>query len=369
MYEQFCLERWQSLRDFKARYNLSESGVEPLRIGEIGGIEDASMGYGHTKGTPELRSMVASQYKECDAEDVLITNGGSEANYVTTLSMVEPGDELVVEMPNYMQTVGLLKGIGAKIKYFWLKGECFGFDAEEFSKLITADTKAIFLTNPNNPSGSIIRGEQLKKIVELARDVDAYVVSDEVYRGLELEGDITPSILDYYEKGLATSSLSKVYGLPGLRIGWVAGPRDRIEKAWEVKDYTSISPAIPSQALAVKVLEKRSKYVERARAITSRNMRLARSKLESSGAFAWHTPDAAPFILARTLFTSNTLDYCEYLFRKGGVLINPGECFELPGRVRIGLGNSNQQWLNEALEQLVYYTAEYIKTTASQQIK
>jgi aspartate/methionine/tyrosine aminotransferase len=368
MYEQFCLERWQSLRDFRAHYNLSESGIEPLRISELGGIEDAGMSYGHTKGVQELRGLIASQYEACDSENVLVTNGGSEANYVATVSTIQSGDEVVVEMPNYMQIVGLLKGIGAKIKYFWLKGDEFRFDADEFSRLVTTNTKAVFLTNPNNPSGTVIQEEELKVIAKSAREADAYVISDEVYRGLEHQGDITPSMLDLYEKSLVTSSLSKVYGLPGLRIGWVAGPRDDIERAWEVKDYTSISPAIPSQKLAVKALERQSKFIERARTIINTNMGLARTKLEQSGAFVWRTPAAAPFILVRTSFTSDTLGYCEYLFEKGGVLINPGECFEMPGYVRIGLGSSDKQWLNKALGQLVNYTTEYIKNTAGAQI-
>lgn len=212
------------------------------------------------------------------------------------------------------------------------------FYAEGLHALVTKRTKAIFVTNPNNPTGTIIGARGLKTIAEYAGDVGAYVVCDEVYRGLEHMGPTSPYILDYYDKCLVTSSMSKPYGLPGLRVGWVAGPREDVERAWAVKDYTSISPSIPSQVLALKALEARHRLIRRARQIVNSNMKLASSILGRSELFRWRITQAAPFVFLRTKFTDNTLDYCEYVFRNAGILICPGECFETPGYVVLAWG-------------------------------
>ncbi|MEM0322099.1 MAG: aminotransferase class I/II-fold pyridoxal phosphate-dependent enzyme, partial [Thermoprotei archaeon] len=264
-YPEFKLERWQSLRELKAKINLSESGIHPLKIQVNLLPDEIEAGYGDTKGSAKLREAISHTYTHCDAGNILITCGGAEANFTAVNSLIKRGDRVCCMMPNYMQIPGLLSELGAHVDHFWLKGEDFEFDEDEFERALREDTRLIVLTSPNNPTGTVLTRDQLEYIADRAMHVGAYVLCDEVYRGLELGVETPPSIVEVYDKGVATSSLSKVYGLAGLRIGWVAGPREVVERAWAAKDYSSISPPIMSQEYATKILESRRELLDRVR--------------------------------------------------------------------------------------------------------
>lgn len=359
-YPEFKLERWQSLRDQTAKINLSESGVEPLRLRHTELPENLEAGYGHTKGTPALREAIAQSYRGLEPEQILVTCGGAEANFVAINSLVGPGDRVCCMMPNYMQIPGLLAGRGANVSYFWLREEDFGFDQDAFDRALKDGTKLVALTSPNNPSGKVLTRDVLEYIVDRAKQKGAYVLCDEVYRGLEMAVATQPSIVELYEKGVATCSLSKVYGLPGLRIGWVAGNRDMVERAWAIKDYTTISPPIPSQWYALAALRSREKLLERARKIVAQNMELVTGLPDLQKYFRLRKIEACPFLFVKTSFTRNTWSYCEWIYRERGVLINPGEAFELPGYVRIWIGHSDTNWMKDALRSLVEATSAYL---------
>lgn len=359
VYPEFKLERWQSLREQSARINLSESGVYPLKI-DVGLIqEDLEAGYGYTNGSPELRETISHTYSGLEPDDILVTNGGAEANFTAVNALVKSGDRVCCMMPNYMQIPGILSELGAKVDYFWLKGEDFAFDEDEFDHSLRGDTKLIVLTSPNNPTGTVLNRGHLEYIVERAKRNNSYVVCDEVYRGLELSVETPPSIVEIYDRGVATSSLSKAYGLSGLRIGWVAGPREVVEKAWGVKDYSSISPSILSQTYASKILERRVELLTRAKKIVGNNSQLVYQLPELTRFFQTRLMHSCPFVFFKTKFAIDTWSYCEWIYREYGVLINPGECFELPGYVRIWLGHADSQWMKEALNSLIQATQDY----------
>ncbi len=359
MYDTFALERWQSLRDYKAKYNLSESGIEPPSLKDLGGLPDLELGYGNTQGSPELRKQISSLYHApFTEENILVTNGGAEANFLTVHSLVEPGDRVAVQMPNYMQTVGILRGLGAKIDYMWLKGEQFQFDERSLDS-IRSGTKAVFITNPNNPTGSVLGERELHQVVGAAEEAGAHIVCDEVYRGAELDSRPLKSIVELYQKGIATSSLSKVYGLPGLRTGWIAATKDVVVRSWGLKDYTTISPSVVSQKIAVGVLKRQEQFVSRAKEICRRNTDLFWSVRGAEDAFVKRPQKAAPFLFVKTRNIAQTSEYCERLFNETGVLINPGECFEMPGYVRIWLGGSREEWMTDAFTRLIDYTLHY----------
>ncbi|AAK41425.1 aminotransferase class I/II-fold pyridoxal phosphate-dependent enzyme [Saccharolobus solfataricus] len=355
MYPEFCLERWQSLRDWRAKYVLSESGVEPLDLSEIQ-IPNVKLEYGHTKGLIKLRQLVSSFYPGKKEEDVIITAGGAEANYVTVLSTIEPGDEVIVEMPNYMQIPGLLRGINAKIKYIWLNDN-FKLDLNELNEMVSKKTKAIVITNPNNPTGMALSESEIKGIVDIAEDNQVTIIADEVYRGSEHDGNIRPSFIDLYDNAISTNSMSKVYGLPGIRIGWVVANKELVDKMWSIRDYTSISPSILGQEIAYNVLLEKEKYMDRARRIGLNNIRLL-ERLISDIDVKWVEPNATVLAYLK-LNVKNTYDFSARLFEKYSVLVNPGECFEMPGYVRIGLGSTNTEFLNEALSLFIGYLREY----------
>ena len=349
IFPEFCLERWQSLRDWRARYNLSESGVEPLTYEElvaaVGVPRGVELGYGMTKGLPKLRELLAAMHG-VGPEEVLATSGGAEANFVTTLALMRPGERAVVVMPTYMQIPGILQGIGAVVEKAWIKyGE--GLDEEELKRKVKKGVKAVFVTNPNNPTGYVLREGERRLLVDLAEDAGAYLVVDEVYRGLEHEGPETPTFAGQYERAVVTGSLSKAYGLPGLRIGWVVGPREVVDKAWAVKDYTTISPPVLEQHLAAAVLEKRGYFVTRSRSIVRRNFAVFQHYVEARQYVRWWNTRAAAF--AHIYVGGDTLKLAEEIFEDTGVLVNPGECFEMPGYLRVGLGWADEKKLKEAL--------------------
>ena len=248
-FEEFQLERNQSTWENKVDYNLTESGVHPGTLKSlfnsdfIQKIENTEITYGFTEGSPALRESIASIYPSAKIENIQAFNGSSEANMVAIMTLIEPGDEIVYMMPNYLQIYGFSRGLGADVKTFHLK-ESLGWkpDLEELTSIVSEKTKLICICNPNNPTGSILTKDMVHKIGEIAQKFDAWILSDEVYRGAELDGNECNSFWEIaYEKTIVNCGLSKAYGLPGLRLGWSISNPDYINKCWANHDYTSIS--------------------------------------------------------------------------------------------------------------------------------
>ena len=243
----FEMERFQSTYENQVEYNLSESGVHPLKASEllVGGDPDfsnRSLGYVQTNGTVELRKKIAAIYPGADADNVLVTNGSSEANFVAMWSFLEKGAEVVIMLPNYMQIWGLVKTFHAKVKPFRLReleGE-WKPDMAALRRAVGRKTKIIAVCNPNNPTGAVMREETIDEICDIAGKVGAWILSDEVYQGAELDGVTTPTFWGRYEKVIVVNGLSKAYGLPGLRVGWIVTKRDFAEKLWSYHDYTCL---------------------------------------------------------------------------------------------------------------------------------
>jgi hypothetical protein len=224
--EQFELERWQSVWENKVELNLSESGVDPLTtLGLVPDAEqlrkilDVPLLYPQTNGSEELRSRVAGMYPGAKAENVLVTCGGSEANFVSTWALIEPGDEIVFMLPNYMQMAGLARSFGATVKPLWLRESLdWTINVDDLPRVVTSKTKLIAICNPNNPTGSVLRDDMREAIVNAAAKVGAWVLADEVYRGAELNGETTATFWGGYERILCTGGLSKAYGCDGRKI-------------------------------------------------------------------------------------------------------------------------------------------------------
>src|SRR5216117_74091 len=270
----FELERWQSTWENRVRFNLSESGVHPLSIQELLGLAGASalplldvrLGYAQSNGTDLLRERIAALYAGASPDQILVTTGSSEANFLTCWRLIEPGDKVAVMMPNYMQTAGLTQNFGAEIRPFQLH-EKAGWEpyVEEIRTAIAPGTKLVVVTNPHNPTGHVLSDAARKTILDRAAEVGAWILADEVYQGAELDGRTTPSFWGGYERVIAVNGLSKAYGLPGLRIGWIVAPPALSTEAWARHDYTTIGPSGATDHLAAVALEPRvrDKLIER----------------------------------------------------------------------------------------------------------
>jgi hypothetical protein len=245
-------------------------------LGESADIEkilNQRLGYPQTNGSEDLRAKIAALYPGARAENVLLTAGCAEANFLVTWLLVEPGDEIVFMMPNYMQVHGLAKGFGATVKPFWLRENLsWAPELSDLSQLVTNKTRIIAVCNPNNPTGATLSAEARKAICDAAAKVGAYILSDEVYRGAELEGDTTPTLWGGYDRLFCTGGLSKAYGLPGLRTGWIVGPASMMDNLWSYHDYASMAPTMLTEKLASIGLEpaNNTRILERTRGIVRR---------------------------------------------------------------------------------------------------
>lgn len=348
---QFDLERWQSTWEHRVRFNLSESGVHPLSVQELLGLAgaaavpllDVRLGYSQSNGTELLRQRIARLYPGASPEQVLVTTGSSEANFAICWRLLEPGDRVAIMLPNYLQTWGLTQNFGAVVSGFRLhedrNWEPF---AEEIRSAIAPGTKLVVVTNPHNPTGHILSDDMRRAIVERTADVGAWLLADEVYQGAELDGRTTPSCWGAYERTIVVNGLSKAYGLPGLRIGWLVAPASFVGEAWARHDYTTIGPAAVSDHIATLALEPavREKLLERTRRILRANYPVLEQWLKRFGdMFTWQPPQAGAICWTRYRHVVSALKVVEKLQAEHRVLLVPGEHFGMPGYLRFGYGN------------------------------
>jgi aspartate/methionine/tyrosine aminotransferase len=368
--EPFELERWQSVWENKVELNISESGVHPLTTAELvpdpeqlRKILDVQQLYPQTNGSEELRTLIANLYPGATAENVLVTCGGSEANFVSTWALIEPGDEVVFMMPNYMQISGVARGFGATVKPLWLRESLdWGINVDDLPRVVSEETKLIAICNPSNPTGAVLRDDMRAAVVAAAAKVGAWIISDEVYRGAEFDGGLTQSFWGSgYERILCTAGLSKAYSLPGLRTGWVVGPPKTIEKMWGYHDYTSIGPSMLTDRLASVALtpERRAWILHRTRETLRRNYPPLRAWLESHADIFSHVPPRAGAIAWAGLRDGrNSAQMGEELRVNKSVLLVPGEQLGMPSFVRFGFGGDPEhlrralvrmdEWLGES---------------------
>lgn len=362
----FEMERLQSTYEHQVEINLSESGVQPLRLREL--VDDADLetlvnqelAYTQSNGTAELRAAIASMYPGATADHVEVTSGGSEANFVTCWHLVEPGDAVVVMHPNYMQTALLARAFGATVDVWPLREALTGpsprwrADLDELGRLVTPRTKLIVICNPNNPTGSRLDDSDLDEICRIASRSGAWVLADEIYRGAELNGRETPTLWGRYARAIVTSGLSKAYGLPGLRIGWIVAPPDLLAMLWAYHDYTTIAPSALSDLLARVALTsgRRRLLLERGRSILRSNYPIVREWVAShDGALTHVAPEAGAITFVRYRHAIGSRDLVTRLRETSSVLLVPGEHFGMDGYVRIGYGGAAEA-LREGLGRL-----------------
>lgn len=343
----FVMERWQSIYENQVRFNLSESGVHPLTVGELlelsgtSSFNDVLLGYGQSNGTDALRANIARLYPNCTSESIVVTNGSAEANFITMWELVRPGDEMVIIVPTYMQSHGLAKNFGIAVKEVWLReDEGWQVDAAELRDAVTESTRLIVVTNPGNPTGAIMSAEARATVIEAASRSGAWILADEVYAGAELSGPETPSFFGQYDRVVATGSVSKAYGLPGLRIGWAATETGMAHRLWGRKDYLTIGPGELTDHMAAIALspEVRPRILERTRKRLLEGWDITRQWLDDVGVFSYHPPAAGAITYARYDLPIDSADFAELLRAEYDVLIVSGEHFGMGKYLRIGYG-------------------------------
>lgn len=347
-FEQFELERNQSLFENEVDYNLSESGVHPLKLSEIlteeeqEKILDTELFYGYTNGTPQLRQRVADMYTpDFSIENVLITSGSAEANFLAVMTQLEPGDEVVYMVPNYLQIFHLARSFGITVKNLPIRQDLgWQWDLDELRNMVSSNTKMIAVCNPNNPTGALMLDEIMDGVIDIAKDTDCWLLSDEVYRGAELDGQECRSFAGATEKTIVNAGLSKAYSLPGLRLGWSVGSREYIKKAWSFHDFTVINVAYLSDWVASRVLayDRRRKILDRTKDHLNHNLDMLCEWAENISALTLSRPQAAAITFAKLNLPMSSEEFVFTLRDNYSVLLTAGKWHGLEGYVRFGYG-------------------------------
>ena len=345
-------------------YNLSESGVHPLTLRDLLNYKPSileellgtELNYPYVNGDPTLRANIARIYSGAKEDNVLVTVGAIEANYISLRTLLNKGDELVVMLPNYMQIPGIAINHEYNLKTFSLKEENnWAPDLDLLEDLVTCKTKLIAICNPNNPTGYILTEQEMDAIVSIARKAGAWILADEVYSGAEHYTDQqTQSFYGRYPKVLAIGSMSKAYGLPGLRIGWIAGPQKTLDDIWARHEYVAISASMLSNKLAALALseEVRPKLIKRTRDYIRKGFPLLREWMDNHpGMFQYVPPQAAAIAFTRYDLNINSTEFSNRLISEKSVFVVPGDFFGMDKFVRISYGLPDN-YLLEALDRI-----------------
>lgn len=361
--EPFAMERMQSTWENIVEFNLSESGVHPMSLNDLlaGDAEErerllnAGLGYVQSNGTIPLREKIAALYPGATPEHVLVTTGTSESNHLNLWNLVEPGDEVIFMLPNYMQIWGIARGFGGNVRSFSLREENdWSPDLDALRQAIQPKTKLICVCNPNNPTGAILTASEMNEIVALAQRHGSWLLADEVYQGAERDRDRTPSFWGRYERVIVTNGLSKAYGIPGIRVGWTVAPPAHIAKLWSYHDYTTIGPGTLSDRIAQIALRPavREKILARTRSILHKNYPILLEWIRNHGdMFSLVEPHAGAIAYLKYRLNINSTVLVEKLRAEKSVLIVPGDHFGMDRYLRIGYG-SPADHLHTALDRI-----------------
>ena len=345
--EPFAVEQWMNAWETKCDLNLAETCVASLTLAELmqmagttqqmpSDLAAMHMTYGEIRGSTRLRGLVAGMFADQSAENVLITHGTIGANHMVYQTLVGTGDHVVAITPTYQQHTAIPRSLGAEVTEVALSADQGWMpDWDAVAKAVTPATKIIALTNPNNPTGALIEREGLKKVAQIAREVGAWVLCDEVYRGTE-QGDPAPSIVDIYEKGISTGSTSKAFSLAGLRLGWIVGPHELLDACEVHRDYTTISVGMVDDYFAAMALEAKDAVLGRSRHITRGNLAVLTDWVAGEAKASFVPPRAGTTAFVALDVAMSSYDQCVALLKDTGVMFTPGSALGVEGYVRIG---------------------------------
>lgn len=366
----FAVEEWMNAWEVGAKYNIAETCVDSISMNELFELtgEDKTeflnrlcarrLSYGDIEGLPEFRKGVCGLYKTLNIENIVPTHGASGANHHVFYSLISPGDRVVSIIPTYQQLYSIPESYGADVQILHLSKENnYLPDLEKLRRLVTPETKMICINNPNNPTGALMSEQLLREIVEIARSADAWILCDEVYRHLSQEDGWCPSIVDLYEKGISVSSMSKVFSLAGLRLGWIATHDMSVVKSClSHRDYNLVSCGVFDEMLAAAALKHSDKLLERSRKIVRENLQILDDWVSSEPHVSYVKPQAGTTALVYYDLDISSYEFCEEMYKKTGAFVTPGDCFEVPHSMRIGYAYGKQD-LIDGLKAISEYIA------------
>ncbi len=353
--EPFALERWLTKHELNVLYDIAESGIYPLttrdllqlmpeeeRSGAVERLLDLRLGYSEATGTLRLRSLLAQTYEDCGPDNILVTTGAIEANFLLFNVLLSPGDHVVAPYPAYQQLYSVPRALGCDVSLWRVSDDNgFRFDLEGLERLLRPETRLVVINSPHNPTGAMLTPGEFQQVYDLADSVGARVLSDEAYRWLAVPGgfESPPPMYNLGPAGISVGTFSKPFGLPGLRIGWMAAPAEITAECWAMRDYVSLSPGKLNDALAVLALEHREQIVQRNAAIIGANLATAnRWVAEHADILSWTPPLGGLLALLRYNLDIASLDLANKLAEEHSVMLAPGSAFGFEHHLRIGIG-------------------------------
>lgn len=366
----FGVEEWLNVHEKEAVYDLAQSSIDSLTLAEIIQLDGSDvaeffeklasqkMNYGWIEGSPAFKEEVAKLYQTVDPANVLQTNGATGANLLALYALIEPGDHVISMLPTYQQLYDIPRSLGAKVEFVELtEAADWAFDPAVLKRLIRPTTKLITLNSANNPTGTLLNKQTLQEIVAIASEVGAYVLVDEVYAPLGAAGEFV-SIVDLYEKGIATNSLSKTYSVPGLRIGWTASSGAIADVFRKYRDYTMICCGTLADELAVHVLRNKEKILQRNQKIIADNLQIVKEWVATEDRVSLVVPRNVSTSFIRLELPVDDQTFCSELLKATGVLLVPGTAFDVPGHARLGYC-CKQATLQAGLARLSEFLGQY----------
>jgi len=355
----FALERWMTTYETRVEYDLAESGVHPLTTAELLAFDpesdrrvhellDVPLNYSEARGTHELRTRIAETYRDVTADDVLVTTGAIEANYLLFNALLKPGDRVVSVYPAYQQLYTVPEAIGCDVARLELHEENgYRYDLDELDRLVDERTRMIVVNTPHNPTGAAMSAAECARVYALADAVGAYILADEAYRWLTVDDvPLPPPFRDLGPRAISVGTLSKPFGIPGIRLGWMATTAEIAARCWAYRDYTSLSPGGLSDYLACRTFANREAILARTHAISAENLKTLRAFIaERTDLFSWVEPRGGLLGLLRYHLDLPSDTVANRLAEEESVMLAPGSAFGMEGRLRIGLGTRPDRFI------------------------
>ncbi|MCQ9210656.1 aminotransferase [Granulicatella seriolae] len=366
----FGVEEWLNEYETKANYDLAQSTVASMTLEEIIGLDGTSvtdffedlgktkMNYGHIEGSPDFKEQVAALYQNVDVDNILQTNGATGANFLALYALIEPGDHVISVLPTYQQLVDIPRSFGAKVDTVYLSQDSnWELPLTELMALIRPNTKMICLNSANNPTGTLINKTNLQKLVDFVRPFGTYILVDEVYAPFD-DADNFVAIADIYDRGISTNSLSKSFSVPGIRIGWTATNKELADLFRKYRDYTLICCGIIDDALAVHILKNKDKIKERNQKIVADNLKILEEWVAQEKRVNLVSPKMVSTSFIQLDIPISSKEFCLQLLEEEGVLLVPGEAYDMKGFARLGYC-AQEPVLREGLKRISRLLASY----------
>lgn len=368
--DNFKVEDWFNEYERFSKYDMADTCVESLSLNElfelVGDREknleyilNKRLNYGDIQGSERIKTAISFMYEKVDVQNITITHGAIGANQLVMLSVIEAGDKVVSILPTYQQHYSIPKSIGADVCTVFLREENNWLpDIDELSQKVTKDTKIICMNNPNNPTGAVMPDSMLKEIVQIARENNSYILCDEVYRGLEHSGNISKSIIELYEKGISTGSMSKVYSLAGLRLGWIATNDEILNDIIIQREYNTISVSTIDDYFAGLALENSEKIIKRNITKILDGKKIVSDWIQQEPHISWIEPQGGTTALLKYDLEMSSVELCKKLLNDTGILFLPASAIDAEGYLRIGYC-SNVKTLQEGLSKFSNWLKQF----------